>query len=187
MVGLLQLSVEAPWQTSVASFLVQASQGITRAARTAAGGFNSRLALVHHRDYFFFFLFLVIEKKMLSHSVYVWIIYLSLLLRDPSTISELLHRACAWLFGGAEWEFGDRNSDWSVQWPCGAKLSLQHHTWDHSLLPQRLLPEQAGVSHCLSGWGAKNRPCQGDKRLWHNWIIVTSPTWNQKTFVVWHI
>lgn len=45
-VGLPQPSAEAPWQTSAASFSVQAFQGITRAAWTAPGEFNSPLALV---------------------------------------------------------------------------------------------------------------------------------------------
>lgn len=44
----LQLSVAALWQTSAASSSAQASQGITRAAWTAAGEFSSRLALVRH-------------------------------------------------------------------------------------------------------------------------------------------
>lgn len=53
MVGLPQLSVAAPWQSSVASFSARASQGITRAAWTVAGEFNSRLALVcgSHSDF----------------------------------------------------------------------------------------------------------------------------------------
>lgn len=81
-----------------------------------------------------------------------------LLFRDPFAVSELLHRACSWLSGSTQWEPGDRNSDWSVQWSCGAKLSLQHYPWDHSLLPQWLLPEQAWLPYCLPGWGIKMGP-----------------------------
>lgn len=46
LVGPPQLSVAALWQTSAASSSAQASQGITRAAWTAAGEFNSLLASV---------------------------------------------------------------------------------------------------------------------------------------------
>lgn len=46
MVGLPQLSVAALWQPLMASFSAQGFQGIIRAAWTAAGEFNSQLALV---------------------------------------------------------------------------------------------------------------------------------------------
>lgn len=48
LVGLPQLSVAALWQTSAESSSAQASQGITRAAWTAAGEFNFLLASVCH-------------------------------------------------------------------------------------------------------------------------------------------
>lgn len=73
--------------------------------------------------------------------------------RNPPAVSELLDRACPRLFGSAEWKPGNGNSDWPVQWPSGAKLSVQHHPRDHSVLPQRLFPKQAWLPHCLSGWG----------------------------------
>lgn len=44
--GLPQLSVVALWQSSTASSSAQASRGITKAAWTVAGEFNSQLALV---------------------------------------------------------------------------------------------------------------------------------------------
>lgn len=80
----------------------------------------------------------------------------SLRFRDPPAVSELLDRACPRLFGGAEWKPGNGNSDWSVQWASGAKLSVQHHPWDHSILPQWLFPKQAWLPHCLSGWGGRS-------------------------------
>lgn len=75
-VGLSQLSVEALWQTSAVSSSVQAFQGITRAAWTAPGEFNSQLALVCNPPTlllsvyalltFFFFFVLALSSLSLS-------------------------------------------------------------------------------------------------------------------------
>lgn len=160
-----QLSVVALWQTSVASSSAQASQGITRAAWTAAGEFNSLLALVCHppviplslhpsSPVFSFPVFVLValisctilfstfvrksvhlcrlltlnlmkhpgtilqrNKCKLTFYSYIleFIYYINcffLRFRDPSTVSELLNRACSWLSGGAQRESRNWNGDW---------------------------------------------------------------------------
>lgn len=99
---------------------------------------------------FFFFLFFYLFHQAIRTENYRVI---PLCFRYPPAVSELLDRACPRLFGGAEWKPGNGNCDWPVQWPSGAKLPVQHHPWDHSVLPQWLFPKQAWLPHCLSGWG----------------------------------
>lgn len=133
MVGLPQLNAAALWQPLVASFSAQAFQGIIRAAWTAAGEFNSQLALVGSPQSDFLpysFLYLFHDTTRTETGVIIFLLF-----RDPPAVSELLNRACPRLLGGAEREPGNGNSDWSVQWPGGTQLSVQHHPWDHSLLP----------------------------------------------------
>ncbi len=72
LVGLPQLSVAALWQTSAASSSAQASQGITRAAWTAAGEFNSLLALVCHPP-------LCLSFLLLLSSVFFFFVVLALM------------------------------------------------------------------------------------------------------------